>query len=213
MVDLWVWEKFWHPSRWPWVKVTKLPKRDAIYRNSAIFFRKILNPFSPVEHSICHILGTIDPIDVKQKGNESTWCYSDKGTFDLDLWPWIFKAKLYLGKGKAIVITIGTAVNMIPWCETLRKWVSWMLRWLGYLWPWIFKVKLYLRNGKPDCHGTKGTGVDSTPWCETLRKWVNWTLRWLGYLWPWHLTLNFHSQIVSREWEAHLSWNERDGSR
>ena len=22
---------FWHPSRWPWVKVTKLPKRDAIY--------------------------------------------------------------------------------------------------------------------------------------------------------------------------------------
>ena len=22
---------FWHPSRWPWVKVTKLPKRDTIY--------------------------------------------------------------------------------------------------------------------------------------------------------------------------------------
>ena len=22
---------FWHPSRWPWVKVTKLPKRDVIY--------------------------------------------------------------------------------------------------------------------------------------------------------------------------------------
>ena len=22
---------YWHPSRWPWVKVTKLPKRDVIY--------------------------------------------------------------------------------------------------------------------------------------------------------------------------------------
>ena len=31
MVDLWVWENFWHPSRWPWVKVTKLPKRNTVY--------------------------------------------------------------------------------------------------------------------------------------------------------------------------------------
>ena len=31
------------------------------------FFNKILNPFSPVEHSICHILGMVGPIDVKQK--------------------------------------------------------------------------------------------------------------------------------------------------
>ena len=28
-------------------------------------FYKILNPFSPVEHSICHILGMVGPIDVK----------------------------------------------------------------------------------------------------------------------------------------------------
>ena len=27
------------------------------------------------------------------------------------------------------------------------------------------------------------------------------------------LTLNFQSQIVSREWEARLSWNKRDGDR
>ena len=105
---------FWHPFRSPWVKVTKLPKLNAIYlvpmvkwelliqslqnlvypphhafylikfwRNSAkffflaIFFCKILNPFSPVEPSICHILGMVGPIDVKQKGNESTGCYAD----------------------------------------------------------------------------------------------------------------------------------------
>ena len=106
---------FRHPSRWPWVKVTNLPKRDAIYLVPTIkwepliqslqnlvgkppyhafylikfwgnstrifffkrFFCKILNPFSAVEHYICHILGTVGPIDVKQKGNESTGCYAD----------------------------------------------------------------------------------------------------------------------------------------
>ena len=34
-----------------------------------------------------------------------------------------------------------------------------------------------------------------------------------GCLWPWPLTLNFEGQIVLREWEARLTWNERDGSR
>ena len=63
----------------------------------------------------------------------------------------------------------GTVQNppTLPWCETLRKWVNWMLCWLGYLWPWIFKVKLYFGNGRPDCHGMKGTGDDSMPRCET----------------------------------------------
>ena len=42
-----------------------------------LLFCIILNPFSPVEHSISHILGMIGPIDVKQKGNESTRCYVD----------------------------------------------------------------------------------------------------------------------------------------
>ena len=42
----------------------------------------------------------VGPIDVKQKGNESTGYYADYGTFHLDLWPWIFKVKLYLGNGR-----------------------------------------------------------------------------------------------------------------
>ena len=88
--------------------------------------------------------------------------------FDLDLWPWIFKVKLYLGNGKPDCHGMkGTGVDRMPWCGTLRKWVNWMLRWLGYLWPWIFKVKLYLGNGKPDCYRMKGTGVDSMLWCKT----------------------------------------------
>ena len=96
---------FLPPSRWPWVKVTKLLKQDVNYLVLTIkkepliqsllnlvgispssyfppdkildkfcqeflflailFFCKILNPFSPVKHSICHILGMVGPIDVK----------------------------------------------------------------------------------------------------------------------------------------------------
>ena len=139
-------------------------------------------------------------------------------TFVLDLWPWIFKLKLYLGNGRPDFHGAkGTGVDRMPWSETLRKWVNWVLRWLGTfdldLWRWIFKVKLHLGNGRPDCHGTEETVVDRTPWCETLRKWVNRTLRWLGYLWPLLLTLNFQGQIVSREWKAWLPWNERGGCK
>ena len=93
-------KNFWHPSQWPWVKATKLPKWDAIYLVPTIkqepliqllqnlvgiplivrsiwlnfeeilfykfftnFICKILNPFSLVEHSICHSLGMVGPID------------------------------------------------------------------------------------------------------------------------------------------------------
>ena len=40
------------------------------------FLRNILNPFSPVERYICHILAMVGPIDVKHRGNESTGCYA-----------------------------------------------------------------------------------------------------------------------------------------
>ena len=114
----------------------------------------------------------------------------------------IFKVKLFLENVRPDCRgTKGMGVDRMPWCETLWKWVNWMLCWLGYIWPWIFKVKLYVGKGRPDCHGTKGTGVDRMRWCETLRKWVNWMLRWLEYLWPRPLTSNFQGQIVSREWD------------
>ena len=35
----------------------------------------------------------VDPIEAKHKDNEWTGCYADRGTFDLDLWLWIFKVK------------------------------------------------------------------------------------------------------------------------
>ena len=42
-----------------------------------IFYVKFQMPFSPIEHSICHILGVVGPIDVKQKGHESIGCFAD----------------------------------------------------------------------------------------------------------------------------------------
>ena len=38
--------------------------------------------------------------DVKHKGNESTGFQANWVTFDLDIWPWIFKVKLYPGNGR-----------------------------------------------------------------------------------------------------------------
>ena len=132
---------FWHPFRWPGVKVTKLPKRAQFkfWRNStkivlAIFFCKILNPFSPVEHSICHFLGMVGPIDVKQKGNESIGCYADWGTFDFGRWPWPL---------------------------TCADWSTFDL----YLWPWIFKVKFISGMGGPIVMERMGW-ADSMPWCK-----------------------------------------------
>ena len=96
------------------------------------FGRKILNPFSPVEHFICHIFGMVGPIDVKQKGNESTGYFPDQRTLTFDL----FKVKLYLLNGRPDCNgTKGTGVDRMPWCERLRMWVNRMLCWLGYLWP------------------------------------------------------------------------------
>ena len=68
--------------------------------------RKILNPFSPVEPSICHILGMVGPIDVKQMSQLHAMLTRVllTLTFDLDLWPLIYKVKLYLGNGKGETI-------------------------------------------------------------------------------------------------------------
>ena len=115
-------------------------------------------------------------------------------TLTIYLWPWHLtsncQVQIVSGNGRlACHGTKGMGVDRMPWCETLRKWVNWMLRWLGYLWPWICKVTLNSGNGKPNCHEMKGTGVDRMPWCEPLMKWVYWALCWLGYfdldLWPW----------------------------
>ena len=104
------------------------------------FFRKILKPFSLVELSICHILGMLGPIDVKQKGNESTGCYADKGSFDLDLWPWIFKVKLYLVNGRR-----KTPEANIFTLHMVDLWV-WENFWHPSRWPWVKVTKLTKRD-------------------------------------------------------------------
>ena len=40
-------------------------------------------------------------------------------TFELELWPWIFKVKLYLGNGRRDCHGMkGTGVDSVPWCKT-----------------------------------------------------------------------------------------------
>ena len=57
--------------------------------------------------------------DVIHKGNESTGCCTDRGTFDLYIWPWIFKVKFYLGNGRPDCYrTKGTGVDRMTWCKT-----------------------------------------------------------------------------------------------
>ena len=80
-------------------------------------------------------------------------------TFDLDLWPWIVKVKLYFGNERPDCHGMkGTGVYRMPWYETLKNEATgccadWVTSDLD-LWPWIFKVKLNLGNGRPNCHGT-----------------------------------------------------------
>ena len=37
------------------------------------------------------------------------------------------------------------------WCETKRKWVNWMLRWLGYLWPSSLTFTFDLEFSRSNC--------------------------------------------------------------
>ena len=51
---------------------------------------------------MCHILGIVSPIDVKQNGNESIGSYADQGTFDFDLE--FSRSNCILGMGGPIVM-------------------------------------------------------------------------------------------------------------
>ena len=79
------------------------------------------------------------------------------------------------------------------WCKTKRKWVNWMLRWLGCLWPWPlilnfqgqivswewdFKVKSGI------CYISAKNGSIST---TKKGKHIDWTLglKWDHRVWPW----------------------------
>ena len=83
--------------------------------------------------------------DVKHQGNKPTECCIDWGTFDLDLWLWVFKVKLYLGNGRTDCHgTNRMGVDRMSWygtqplCgleaeDTVRDWGDlryWHFRWL-----------------------------------------------------------------------------------
>ena len=99
MVNLWVWENILVP-----ISVTLgqghqateakqiLPCLHDKVRTAHLIAAK-LSLYIPLV-TLSTIWGMIGPVDVSQKGNESTGCYADYGTFDFDLS--IFMVKLYL---------------------------------------------------------------------------------------------------------------------
>ena len=70
----------------------------------------------------------------------------------------------------------------------------------------IFKM-LYFRNGRANWHGTKGMCVDRMldPHCD-FELWPH------PYPWPLNFKVKFW-KVVTQQWDARLTWNERDVSR
>ena len=112
---------FWHPSQWPLVKVTKLLKWDRIYLVLKI-------KWEPLIQSLQNLVG-IFPLS----------CFPHDQILEEFCW------KLF----SAIFCKISNPffpswTFYLPylrnawsnWYEPKRKWINWMLCWLGYLWLW-----------------------------------------------------------------------------
>ena len=137
MVNLWAWEKIWHPSRCPWVKVTKLPKQDRIY----------IVPHDKVRtaHSIATKLSRYIPIVM----------LSTLSNFGGILFATFFSK--YFRKISNPSFPIQTFY--LPylwnggsnWCEIKRKWVNSMLRLLGYLWTRLLTLTFDLEFSRSNC--------------------------------------------------------------
>ena len=180
---------FWHPSRWPGVKVTKLPKRDRIYLVSMIKREPLIQSLQNlVGISPCHACLAIFFRKISNAFFPSLKCYLP-----------------HLRNGWS------------NWCETKRKWVNWMLRWLGYLWTWPltltlnFQDKMVSRDWEARLSWNERVGnrKDNLRWNTKEMGQLDAALSGVSLA----LTFDLQGQIVSREWEAWLSWNERDGSR
>ena len=105
-----------------------------------------------------------------------TWVYLTL-TIDLDIWPWIYKVRLYLRNGRPDCHgTKGTRVARMPWCETQRKWVYWTLTFdlkfsrsngiSGMGGPIVFERKGRESIGCPDVKHERNESTG--PWTLTL---------------------------------------------
>ena len=150
MVNLWVWGIFWYSSPWPCVKVTK-------HRTGTDFVHTIrLQPLVHLVYLPCHVCYLI------MEG----LCQNLLTNFLVKLQMGFFPIE------HSICYILG--MGWSRWCETKRKWVNRMLRWLGFLWHWHltfnFKVKLYPGMGFLKfvislhkwfgCHETKSKHID-----------------------------------------------------
>ena len=113
MVNPGVWADFWYPSRWPWVKVIKLPKQDCFYLVPTIKWgHPIATKLSRYIPLVIHLI-KFWRNNLRNFFNELL-CKISNAFFS----SWIFYLP-HLRNG------------WYSWCKPKRKWVNWMLRWLG----------------------------------------------------------------------------------
>ena len=140
--------------------------------------------FSTIEHSICHILGMVSLVDVKQKVNEWTGCYASKGTFDLEC----SRSNYISGMGLQ-----GQIWNLLylsqKWfdChETKNKHINWTLclKWDHQVWPWPWSWPL---NFQCQILNLLHLSQKWCDWHEMKSKYINWNLglKWDQWVWPW----------------------------
>ena len=198
MFNLWVCQIFGHPSRWPWVKVTKLPKQDRFY---------IVPTIVRTAYSIATKLDSYIPLVML-----STWLNFLSILSETFLTIFYVKCQMRFFFNQTFYLPC-LRNDWSNWCETKRHWVNWMLRWLGYIWPWPSTLIFDLEFTRSDCISGMGGPIvmerkgRESPGCPDVKHKGN------EFTGPWPLTLNFQGQMASREWEARLSLNERDGSR
>ena len=112
---------FWHPSRWPWVKATKLPVQNLICPHDKV----------RTAHPIATKLGRYIPVVML-----FTWLNFGgilPGTFLTNVF-------VNLNLFSPIEHSLFHMFGMVgPKRKQKRKWVNWMLRWSGCLWHWPLK--------------------------------------------------------------------------
>ena len=158
---------FWYTFRWLWVKVTKLPKRNAIYFVPTVKWE----PLTQILSKFCFQQFFFVKFKIRFPSR----------TFYLT----------YLRNG------------WCKWCETRGNYST------GYYADLEFsRSNCISEKGGPIVMERKG---QESIGCPDVKHWGNEST---GCCADWGIfDLDFYGQIVSREWEARLSWNERGRSR
>ena len=189
-------KKFWHPSRWPWVKVTKLVKRDKIYLVRTIMWE----PPMPSLHNLVDISPlSCHPPDWTMEGFWQMFsefyvkfqnAYSPGEHY---VWHTLGMTGPIDVKQKGMS-QLDDTLTRVPLTLTFDLEISRSNCISGMGGPIVMERR---GRGSIGCRDVKYQGNDSTRRCADC-----------GIFDP---DLSPSRSNLSREWEARLSWIERDG--